>query len=95
MVYTEPRFNVPVADGTYGIRYGAGMEKTTVYLPEGLQQRIKRVAARKRISEAAVIRAALEHYTTTIERPRPRTALYETGAPIADWDAALEGFGEQ
>ena len=66
-----------------------------MYLPEGLIQRIKRVAARKRISEAAVIRAALEHYTGEIERPRPRTALYESGAPIDDWDAALEGFGER
>jgi len=71
------------------------MEKTTVYLPAGLLRRVKRVAARKRVSEAAVIRQALEHYTTTIERPRPRTALYETGAPIADWDTALEGFGER
>jgi Arc/MetJ-type ribon-helix-helix transcriptional regulator len=71
------------------------MEKTTVYLPEGLIQSVKRVAARKRVSEAAVIRAALEHYTGEIERPRPRTALYETGHPIDDWDAALEGFGER
>jgi|APFre7841882724_1041349.scaffolds.fasta_scaffold717786_1 Arc/MetJ-type ribon-helix-helix transcriptional regulator len=71
------------------------MEKTTVYLPAGLIQRVKRVAARKRVSEAAVIRAAIELYTGEIERPRPRTALYESGAPIDDWDAALEGFGER
>lgn len=71
------------------------MEKTTVYLPEGLLQRIKRVAARKRISEAAVIRAAVERYTSEIERPRPRTALYETGIQIDDWDTALDGFGER
>ena len=71
------------------------MEKTTVYLPSALVQRVKRLAARKRVSEASVIRAALEHYTVTVERPRPRTALYETGRPIADWDAALQGFGER
>jgi hypothetical protein len=71
------------------------MEKTTVYLPEGLIRRVKRLAARKRVSEAAVIRAALEHYTGAVERPRPRTALYETGRPIEDWDAALQGFGER
>ena len=70
------------------------MEKTTVYLPEGLLLRVKHLAMRKRVSEASVIRAALEHYTT-IERPRPRTALYETGQPIDDWDAALQGFGER
>lgn len=66
-----------------------------MYLPEGLIQRVKRVAARKRVSEAAVIRAAIEQYTGEIERPRPRTALYESGQPIDDWDAALEGFGER
>lgn len=71
------------------------MEKTTVYLPAGLLRRVKQVAARKRVSEAAVIRAALEHYTGEVERPRPRTALFESGNPIADWDAALEGFGER
>lgn len=71
------------------------MEKTTVYLPLELLQRIKRVAARKQMSEAAVIRAAIDHYTESVERPRPRTALYETGEPITDWDAALQGFGER
>ena len=71
------------------------VEKTTVYLPEGLLRRVKSVAARKRVSEAAVIRAALEHYTGSIERPRPRTALFESGAPVTDWDLALDGFGER
>ena len=66
-----------------------------MYLPEGLIQRVKRVAARKRVSEAAVIRAAIEHYTGEIERPPPRTALYESGRSIDDWDAALKGFGER
>ena len=71
------------------------MEKTTVYLPEDLVRRLKRVAARKRVSEASVIRAAIELYTETVERQRPRTALYESGAPIEDWGAALQGFGER
>lgn len=71
------------------------MEKTTVYLPEGLLRRVKSVAARKRVSEAAVIRAALEHYTGSVARPRPRTALFESGMPITDWDTALDGFGER
>ena len=72
-----------------------GVQKTTVYLPGVLLKRVKRLATRNRVSEAAVIRAALEHYTSTVERPRPRTALYETGRPIDDWDAALKGFGER
>lgn len=66
-----------------------------MYLPEGLLRRVKSVAARKRVSEAAVIRAALEHYTGEVERPRPRTALFESGEPISDWDRALHGFGER
>lgn len=66
-----------------------------MYLPESLVRRVKRVAARKRVSEASVIRAAIELYTDTVERPRPRVALYETGAPITDWDEALSGFGER
>ena len=66
-----------------------------MYLPEGLLRRVKQVAARKRVSEAAVIRAALEHYTGAIERPRPRTGLFESGAPIGDWGDALAGFGER
>lgn len=66
-----------------------------MYLPEGLLRRVKGVAARKRVSEAAVIRAALEHYTDEVERPRPRTALFESGTPVEDWDTALTGFGER
>ncbi len=75
--------------------HSRGMEKTTVYLPASLLQRVKRVAARKRVSEAAVMRDALERYTDDVERPLPRTALYESGAPITDWDRALDGFGER
>jgi predicted transcriptional regulator len=71
------------------------MEKTTVYLPSSLVQRVKAVASRKSVSEASVIRSAIEHYTDSVERPRPRVALYETGRPIADWDEALRGFGER
>lgn len=71
------------------------MEKTTVYLPLSLLQRVKAVAARRRVSEASVIRSAIEHYTDTVEPPRPRVALYETGRPISDWDEALRGFGER
>lgn len=39
------------------------MEKTTVYLPAELKQRIKRVARKDGLSEAEVIRAALDSYT--------------------------------
>ena len=66
---------------TYGSTYGVSLcrvEKTTVYLPEGLLLRVKHLAMRKRVSEASVIRAALEHYTT-VERPRPRDSALRDG----------------
>lgn len=69
------------------------MVKTTVYLPEELKRRLERTARVQSRSEADVIRAALEEFTLR-ERPRPRLPIYASGKPIEDWDAALEGFGE-
>jgi uncharacterized protein len=46
--------------------------KTTVYLPESLKAQVERVARDRRTSEAEVIRTAIELYTTTGARPRPR-----------------------
>lgn len=56
------------------------MIKTTVYLPEELKARLERVAAEQGRSEAQVIRAALEAYTSR-ERPRPRAPLFASGDP--------------
>jgi Arc/MetJ-type ribon-helix-helix transcriptional regulator len=81
---------------TYGMTYGkTHMVKTTVYLPEELKKRIENTARLQRKSEAEVIRAALDAYTQRTY-PRPRLPLFEEGdlEPISDWDAALEGFGE-
>lgn len=76
----------------YGIVYG--MRKTTVYLPEALKERVERTARTRRISEAEVIRKAIDEFTR--EPPRPTLPLFPPGTfkPIEDWDAALEGFGE-
>jgi hypothetical protein len=78
----------------YGKMYGkmAKMRKTTVYLPEPLLVRVKRVARDRAVSEAEVIRSALEEYTEH-ERPRPRFPLF-SAPPIKDWDEAMRGFGE-
>jgi hypothetical protein len=72
------------------------MVKTTVYVPEALRQRVKRVAAQEGRSEAEVIRAALEEYTASRARPRPRLPLFESGKPdlVARLDDYLRGFGE-
>jgi len=79
----------------YGIMYG--MKKTTVYLPDGLKQRLERVAEERRTSEAEVIRTALEEYTAK-QRPRPRLPLFDGPGIPSDLAARdeeyLEGFGE-
>lgn len=54
------------------------MVKTTVYLPAELKTRLERTAAVSGQSEAEVIRAALDQFTTPTERPRPRLPLFES-----------------
>lgn len=72
------------------------MVKTTVYLPEPLKAKLERVAARERRSEADVIRAALDEYTTG--RVRPQLPLFEgknSPPDLAERDEEyLAGFGE-
>ena len=71
------------------------MEKTTVYLTLELKTAIKRVAQRRGVSEAEVIRDSIRSAIGD-ERPRPRGALFASGAPIArQADDHLAGFGEQ
>lgn len=74
------------------------MRKTTVYLPDGLKARLERVARQQRRSEADVIRAALEQYTGTVERPRPTLPLFSGDADptIAERvdELLAEGFGQ-
>jgi len=69
------------------------MHRTTVYIPNDLRARVKRVAEEQGRSEADVIRAALTEYTSR-ERPRPRAPLFSV-EPIEDFDEALRGFGEE
>ena len=72
------------------------VHKTTIYLPEPLRNRVKHAAAERRVSEAAIIRAAIEAYTATAERPRPTLPLFASGLPdLAERaDEYLQGFGE-
>lgn len=72
------------------------MVKTTVYLPDELKRALKRVAAQREVSEAEVIRTAIEAAVRE-ERPRPRGALFSgDGEPIAARDEELlQGFGER
>jgi hypothetical protein len=71
------------------------MEKTTVYLSLELKTAIKRVARRRGLSEAEVIRDSIQRAVGG-DRPRPRGGLFASGAPIARHaDDHLAGFGEQ
>jgi hypothetical protein len=72
------------------------VRKTTVYLPDALKLRLARSALDNGLSEAEVIRAAVDEYTRTHVRPRPAFPLFAIGevAPVTDWDEAMRGFGE-
>ncbi len=71
------------------------MEKTTIYLPSELKSAIRRVAGRRGVSEAEVIRDSIRRAVGD-ERPNPRGGLFASGAPIArQADDHLTGFGEQ
>jgi hypothetical protein len=72
------------------------VRKTTVYLPDHLKLRLEQTAGDQGLSEADVIRAALDAYTLQQATPLPRLPLFEPGevAVITDWDSALDGFGE-
>ena len=79
---------------TYGIMYG--MQKTTVYIPDDVKRALARVAVTRGVSEAELIREALDVLTSQATPPRPRLPLFKSGRPgLAERvDKALAGFGE-
>ena len=71
------------------------VNKTTIYIPTDLKSAIKRVARRRGVSEAEVIRESIRSAIGG-DRPRPRGGLFASGAPIArNADDHLQGFGER
>ena len=71
------------------------MDKTTIYLPTELKSAVKRVARRRGVSEAEVIRDSIRSAVGG-DRPPPRGGLFGSRAPIArDADEHLRGFGER
>lgn len=54
------------------------MLKTTVYVPEKLKRRLRRLAAQRKTSEATLIREAIERLVTE-EAPRPTLPLFNSG----------------
>ena len=66
-----------------------------MYLPVELKTALRRVAIRRGISEAQLIRESIQHEVAA-DRPAPRSGLYASGDPIArDADRHLRGFGER
>lgn len=74
-----------------------GMEKTTVYLPDGLKRALRRAARSTGRSEAELIREGIGLVTGTHRIAEPRLPLFESGQPdLAERVAELlDGFGER
>jgi hypothetical protein len=71
------------------------VDKTTVYLPIELKTALKRVARRRRISEAELIRESIRA-AVEADRPQPRGALFTSDRPVArELDRHLRGFGQR
>ena len=71
-----------------------GMKRTTVYLPEELKARLEAEAKRRGVTEAEVIRLAVDKETRL---PRPRAGIITGdlgGLTSENVDEYLEGFGE-
>lgn len=73
------------------------VRKTTLYLPDALKARLERAARDRDLSEAEIVRAALDAYTRTTATPRPTLPLFDA---VGDPDLAervdevlAEGFG--
>jgi len=74
-----------------------GVKRTTIYLPDEMKAAIEREAARRGVTEAEVIRGAVEANLAMRPRRRIQTpAIPEgIGEDIADRvDELLEGLGE-
>jgi Ribbon-helix-helix protein, copG family len=54
------------------------MKRTTVYLPDSLKHRVERFARERNLSEAEVIRAAIDEFTRDGARPAPKLPLFES-----------------
>lgn len=72
------------------------MDKTTVYMPLELKTALRRLALRRGVSEAEVIRESIRRAVSEGDRPQPRGGLYASDATIARTaDEHLRGFGER
>lgn len=54
------------------MRHNGGMERTTLMLPEAVRTKLRRIAAERNLSMAAVIREAIDDKIAAAQ-PRPRS----------------------
>ena len=79
--------------------YGAmgKMHRTTIYLPEEMKAAIEREAARRGVTEAEIIREAVDDHLGSAQAPVPQLPVFEEGIGIelaSRVGELLEGFGE-
>ena len=70
------------------------MRRTTVYFPDDLKARLEAEATRRGVTEAQIVRGAVDKET---RRPRPRGGIISGGeldARDIDSTHVLKGFGE-
>lgn len=77
-----------------------GMEKTTVYLDEIDYRRLKRVAAKRRVAPASLLREAVAEYVARHDAPATRArsvGAFRSGrGDLAERaESLLKGFGEK
>lgn len=72
------------------------MQKTTIYLPDGLKNSLRRLADASGRSEADLIREAITVQVRDSDQPRPRGRLFASGDTLLSeqTEEALLGFGE-
>ena len=79
----------------YGIMYG--VKRTTVYFPQEMKAAIEREAARRGVTEAEVIRDAVDAHLSDASPPLIELPLFKEplGFDLAGRvDELLEGMGE-
>jgi hypothetical protein len=72
--------------------------KTTVYLPEALKRQLAKIARRRRVTEAQLIRQGVEQVVQDDVPRRPTFPLFRSGKPHlfdAPDEELLRGFGER
>jgi predicted transcriptional regulator len=74
------------------------VERTTIYLDPVLKRRLQEAATLRKMTEASVVREALERYLASVDRPQVKPIGASTDGGVAHRvDDALEelGFGRR